>query len=66
LKIAIDEEQKSHERLDSQNSLLIRKISFHSSKADLYNELEVAGFGIIEQRRLLVTINNIAMSNRTG
>ena len=66
MKIAIDEEQKSHERLDSENSLLIRKINFHSSKADLYNELEVAGFGIIEQRRLLVTINNIAMSNRMG
>jgi hypothetical protein len=64
LKIAIEEEEKRHERLDSQNSSLLKKISFHSSKADLYNELDVAGFGVAELRRLLDTLTSISISNQ--
>jgi hypothetical protein len=63
-KIAIDEAQKRYEKLESQNSSLLKRISLHSSKADLYNELDVAGFGIAELRRLLDTITNIATSNQ--
>lgn len=64
LKIAIDEEEKCHKRLESQNSSLLKKISFHSSKADLYNELDVAGFGVAELRRLLDTLTSISISNQ--
>ena len=64
LKIAIDEAQKYNERLDSQNSSLLKSISLHFKKADLYNELENAGFGIKELKRLLDTIINIAGSNQ--
>lgn len=63
-KIAIDEAQKRYEKLESQNSSLLERISLHSSKADLYNELDVAGFGIAELRRLLDTITNIATSKQ--
>jgi hypothetical protein len=62
-KIAIDEAQR-YEKFESQNSSLLERISLHSSKADLYNELDVAGFGIAELRRLLDTITNIATSNQ--
>lgn len=48
-KIAIDEAQKRYEKLESQNSSLLERISLHSSKADLYNELDVAGFGRTEK-----------------
>lgn len=64
VKIAVDEKQKEIERLDSQNSSLLKSISLHSSKADLYNELAIAGFGIKELKRLLDTIMNIAMANQ--
>ena len=63
-KIAIDEARKRYEKLESQNSSLLERISLHSSKADLYNELDVAGFGIAELTRLLDTITNIATSNQ--
>ena len=61
-RIASDEAEKRHKELESLNLSLLKKISFHSSKADLYNELDVAGFGIAELRRLLDTINNVAAS----
>jgi uncharacterized protein (UPF0335 family) len=64
LKIAIDEAQKYNEKLDSQNSSLLKNINLHSKKADIYNELENAGFGIKELKRLLDTIINIAGSNK--
>lgn len=63
LKIAIDEAQKYNEKLDSQNSSLLKSINLHSKKADIYNELENAGFGIKELKSLLDTIINIAGSN---
>ena len=63
LKIAIDEAQKYYEKLDSHNSSLLKSISLHAEKADIYNELENAGFGIKELKRLLDTIINIAGSN---
>jgi hypothetical protein len=63
LKIAIDEAQKYNEKLDSQNSSLLKSISLHSKKADIYNELENAGFGIKELKMLLDTIIDIARSN---
>ena len=64
LKIAIDEDQKNHERLESQNSSLLKSIGSLSRKADLYNELELAGFGIKELKRLPDTIMAIARSNQ--
>jgi hypothetical protein len=54
LKIAIDEDQKNHERLDSQNSSLLKSIGSHSRK----------GFGIKELKRLLDTIMAITRSNQ--
>jgi uncharacterized protein (UPF0335 family) len=63
LKIAIDKAQKYNEKLDSQNSSLLKNINLHSKKADIYNELENAGFGIKELKRLLDTIIDIAGSN---
>jgi len=63
LKIAIDKAQKYNEKLDSQNSSLLKNINLHSKKADIYNELENAGFGIKELKRLLDTIIDIAESN---
>jgi len=64
MKIAVDEKQKEIERLDGQNSSLLKSISLHSSKADLYNQLDIEGFGIKELKRLLDTIMNIATSNQ--
>jgi hypothetical protein len=66
LKIAIKECIKVHERLESQNSSLLKNIALHSEKADLYNELDYAGFGINELRSLLETVKSIAMSNQIG
>jgi uncharacterized protein (UPF0335 family) len=64
LKIAIDKAQKYNEKLDSQNSSLLKNINLHSKKADIYNELENAGFGIKELKSLLDTIINITGSNQ--
>ena len=58
------EDQKHHKRLDSQNSSLLKRISLHSNKADLFNELDIVGFGIKELKRLLDTVMNIARSNQ--
>jgi hypothetical protein len=54
LKIAINEAQEHFERLESQNSSILKSIGFHSNKADLYNELDFAGFGITELRSCLI------------
>ena len=64
LKMAVGEKQEELQRLESMNSSLLRRISLHSSKADVYNELDNIGFGIKELKRLLDTVKNIAMSNQ--
>ena len=56
--------RKDLEILDSQNSSLLKSIGLHSSKADVYNELDIAGFGIKELKRLHDTIINIASSKQ--
>lgn len=66
LKIAIKEAQENFERLESQNSSILKRIGFHSNKADLYNELDGAGFGITELSELLDMIKNIAASNQVS
>jgi hypothetical protein len=42
----------------------LKSIGLHSRKADIYNELDIAGFGIKELKRLHDTIINIASSNQ--
>jgi len=64
LKISCDEKQKELAGLDSQKSLLLKSIGLHSRKADVYNELENAGFGVEQLKRLLDTIINIASLNQ--
>ena len=64
LKISCDEKQKELAGLESQKSSLLKRIGLHYRKADVYNELENAGFGVEELKRLLDTIMNIARSNQ--
>jgi len=64
LQITADDKQKDVSRLESQNSSLVRAISFHSGILDVYNELNYAGFGIEKLKRLHETIRKIGKANQ--